>query len=154
VLILVGNDESNGTYARLANELAIAHRVLFRGPANPPDLGAMLAACDVFVLPSRFDGWGVALNEAALMGRPLIASDRVGAAEHLVRDGDNGRIVRAGNVRALADALRSYMDHTDPAARHGRRSLAIAADFTPQRNVQRFVHALETWRASRSAARS
>ena len=151
VLLLVGNDESSGRYAQLTSQLGVADRVFFRGPTSPDRIASMIASFDVAMLPSRFDGWGVALNEAALMGKPLIASDRVGAAEHLIEHGRNGFVVRAGDVRSLADAMHNYLANPALAREHGQRSREIAADFTPQRNVQRFVHAIESWRASSSA---
>lgn len=64
---------------------------------------------DVFVLPSYGDGesWGLAVNEAMCLGRPVIVSDHVGCAENLVQQGYNGLIFPAGNVLALANALKS-----------------------------------------------
>ena len=88
--------------------------------------------CDkVFVLPSRFDGWGVVLNEAASMGLALIGSDRSDASYHLIRPGVNGFQVRAGNVESLRSAHLAYVRNPWFAEKHGEASLTIAEDFTP-----------------------
>ena len=63
-------------------------------------------------LPSDVEPWAVVINEAAAAGLASIASDVVGAAAELVRDGVNGRVFPAGDRSALIVALR---DVTDPA---------------------------------------
>jgi len=147
VLILVGNDSSHGRYLAMAEDLKISDRVLFRGPISPELLGSAFAACDVFVLPSRFDGWGVALNEAALMGRALIATTSVGAAEHMIEPGQNGFRVHAGDVRGLQAALQTYILRPELAHQHGERSLRVSQFFTPSQNCLRFQQGIQTWRA-------
>ena len=77
-LVLVGDDRSQDAYSRQAATLGIQDLVQFRGPVNPKDLSSVLRCADVLVLPSRFDGWGVVLNEGASMGLALIGSDRAG----------------------------------------------------------------------------
>ena len=69
------------------------------------------AACDVLVLPSIAtatfrEPWGLVVNEAMNRGLAVIASDQVGAAAGgLVRDGQNGLLVPAGDSASLAAAL-------------------------------------------------
>jgi glycosyltransferase involved in cell wall biosynthesis len=104
----------------------------------------VLQRCDVLVLPSRHDGWGVVLNEAASLGKALIASDACGGAHHLIVPQLNGFRFPSGDIAALAAAMQTYC--ADPAlcARHGAESLRIFADFTPERNAQRLADALES----------
>jgi glycosyltransferase involved in cell wall biosynthesis len=149
VLVLVGNDRSGGEYTRLAQTLGIAERVLFRSPMPPPELGKALRCGDVLCLPSRFDGWGVVLNEAASMGLGIIASEAVGAAAHLIELGQNGYRVRTGDIESLSVAMQSYVNDPELACLHGERSLRLFQDFTPQRNAQRFLAAVESFRAMR-----
>ena len=73
--------------------------------ASPGELGAIYGSAGAFVLASRWEPWGVVLAEAAGAGLPIICTDRCGARHEVVRDGVNGRIVKAGSVRALADAM-------------------------------------------------
>jgi len=60
---------------------------------------------DVLVLPSDFEPWAVVINEAAAAGLAIVASDVVGAAAELVRDGVNGHVFPAGDAAALRGAL-------------------------------------------------
>jgi glycosyltransferase involved in cell wall biosynthesis len=66
---------------------------------------ALYKACDVLVLPSWFEPWGVVVNEAVAAGLAVVASEAVGAAAELVRDGINGRVFPVGDVAALRECL-------------------------------------------------
>jgi glycosyltransferase involved in cell wall biosynthesis len=88
-------------------------RVSWTGFLDDPKLiMALYRASDVLVLPSDTEPWAVVINEAAAAGLALIASDMVGAAAELVRDGVNGRVFPAGNGEALRAALLD-VTHTD-----------------------------------------
>ncbi len=85
--------------------------VLSLGPLTALQLRDVYAACDVLVVPSIAtrtfrEPWGLVVNEAMNRGLAVIASDAVGAAAGgLVRDGENGLVVAAGERAALAGAL-------------------------------------------------
>lgn len=143
VLVLVGNDMRDGEYQRLAHKLGIAEQVLFAGSVLSSAVHSTLGYADVLVLPSRFDGWGVVISEAASVGRAIIASDSCGAAHHLVLDGETGFRVAAGDVRSLAEAMQQYMHDPTLADRHGRRSLELWFQFSPERNAERLLNGLE-----------
>ncbi len=98
-------------------------RVCLAGARRPEELPALLAASDVFVLPSLHEPWGVVVNEAMAAGLPVVLSDRVGAAADLLEDGRNGRLVKPGDAPALAAALGSL--HGDP---EGLRRMAAASE--------------------------
>jgi len=147
-LELTGKDESEGGYARTAERLDIAHAVHFTGTVDSSDIGGVLRRCDVLVLPSRHDGWGVVLNEAASLGKALIASDGCGAAHHLIEHEVNGYRFPVGDRSALATAMLAYCRNANLARRHGGESLRIFEDFTPERNAQRLEEALESLQAT------
>lgn len=69
-------------------------------------VGALYRASDVLVLPSDYEPWALVVNEAVAAGLAVIASDVVGAAAELVRDGVNGAIFPAGDGVALVEAMR------------------------------------------------
>jgi glycosyltransferase involved in cell wall biosynthesis len=141
-LELVGNSVLPGEYERDAERLEISHAVQFTRPVASTHIGSVLRRCDVLILPSRHDGWGVVLNEAASVGRAIIASDACGSAHHLVRPGVNGFRVPAGDATALAEAMSAYCEDAGLSARHGKESLRIFEEFTPERNAERFEEAL------------
>ena len=89
-LVIVGKDLSGGRYQRMAERLGISQRVLFRGAVPASKISTTLKCADVLILPSRYDGWGMVLSEAASMGKALIATEACGAAHHLIVQGENG----------------------------------------------------------------
>jgi len=85
---------------------AARSRIAFEGFQDPEDLPRYFGRADVFVLPSRHDGWGVVVNEALGAGLPIIASRAVGASHDLVETGVNGEQVEVGDVKSLESAMR------------------------------------------------
>jgi glycosyltransferase involved in cell wall biosynthesis len=112
------------------------------GHVAEAELAQMYVDADVFALLSRHEPWGVAVNEAAASGLPLLLSDRVGAAADLLPDGGNGFIVQAGDVRAAAAALNRLGG--DPALRRamGARSRELVGDWGYESSVDNFVAAV------------
>ena len=102
------------------------------------DVADLLAAADVVVLPSRWEGSPLAAHEALLAGRPLVAT-AVGGVPALVGDAvpPPAVLVPAEDAAALADALRQLLD--DPAERTAlaERAVVRAAEWPDaQRTVQ------------------
>lgn len=117
------------------------------GPLDPGDLRNMYAAADVLVVPSvptrAFrEPWALVVNEAMSASTPVIATDAVGAAAGgLVRDGETGLVVPAGDAPALAAAISRLRADPREAARLGAAGAAAIAAYTP-----------EAWAAAVSAA--
>ena len=149
VLVLVGNDTKNCRYQKMATKLGIASQVVFRGPVSPSRISAVVASADVLVLPSRYDGWGLAINEGAAGGLAIIASNKCGAARHLVIPGYNGFRVRACSVSELAEALQYYTASPGLSTQHGTASRVLARDIAPDLNASRIVSTISTWMAAR-----
>lgn len=86
------------------------------------DVAGLLATCDVLVLPSAQDGFGLVVLEAMACGLPVIVSDRVGASD-CVEEGKNGFVFRFGDNGALADRLKWFM--ADRSRALGMRAAAL-----------------------------
>ncbi len=108
-LILVGNEKKGFNYRHLITSLGIEKQVMFRGIIPAEDIYSAYSASDVFVLPSRYDGWGMVVNEAAYCGLPVITSDAVGASSHLIGP-ENGLIFKSNNIVDLANCMEKYQD--------------------------------------------
>lgn len=111
-------------------------RVNYRGFLAPAELPAHFAAADVFVLPSRHDGWGVVVNQALGAGLPVICSDAVGAGHDLVQPDLNGLIVPAGDAIALAAAMRRLALEPELRRAFGAASQAAAERLAPDRAAE------------------
>ena len=109
----------------------------------PEELPALFGDADVFVLPSRHDGWGVVVNEALGAGLPIICSEAVGAAHDLVEPGRNGVRVEAGRERPLYEALREVATSEALRERWAEGTRALCQDWTLGAGVDRWMHAVE-----------
>jgi glycosyltransferase involved in cell wall biosynthesis len=115
---LAGPDE--GAKAELEVQAGtLGGRAHLLGPRN--DVGNLLAAADVFAMPSLWEGLPLAMLEAMFAGRAIVASD-VGGIPEAVRDGIEGLLVPPGDTAALQSALTRLL--TDA---HLRERLAAAA---------------------------
>lgn len=145
-VVLCGLDQSDGAYQALAQKLGIEDRVLFLGAYPADRIAEVYSAADLFVLPSRFDGWGAVLNEAASLGLPIIGTDLCGGSWHMIEDGENGFRVRAASAPSLAKALRSYVAEPEQISEHGAATRKrFLGTFTPEHNTERLVSALRSW---------
>lgn len=99
----------------------MAKRISFLGFLQGAELTTAYHACDVLVLPSRYEPWGLVVNEALASGLAIVASDVTGAAHELVKDRRSGRIFESGNVSSLATAL---LDATESARNADYRAAA------------------------------
>lgn len=149
VLMLVGNDTKDRRYGRMAESLGMASQVIFRGSVHPNRIRSIVASANVLVLPSRYDGWGLAINEGVAGGLAIIASHRCGAARHLVIPGHNGFRVKGGSESELATALAYYTASPDLARQHGIASRLLAHDISPDLNAGRMLSAISFWMAAR-----
>jgi glycosyltransferase involved in cell wall biosynthesis len=140
VLVLAGEGPERSRIERLAQELAV--RLVLLGDVDWERIVETYVAADVFALLSERETWAVVVNEAAACGLPLVLSDRVGAAHDLLRDGENGALVAAGDVDAAAAALRALA--ADPALRRaqGERSRDLARDWGYGPSVDGFLEAV------------
>jgi glycosyltransferase involved in cell wall biosynthesis len=91
------------------------------------DVAALLAAADIFTLPSRFEGLPMSVIEAMLTGLPVVATNVRGPAEQ-VADGETGFSVAAGDAAALGSALSKLVRDPDLRARMGTAGRQRALD--------------------------
>jgi glycosyltransferase involved in cell wall biosynthesis len=103
-LLFAGSGKLEGELRERARNVP---NIFFAPFQNQTKMPRTYAACDLFVLPSfgPEETWGLAINEALCLARPVIVSDHVGCAADLVRDGENGLVFQAGDVDGLAAAL-------------------------------------------------
>ena len=142
-LALVGDDRSNGQYKEQAIKLGIEDQVIFTGAVQSNKINEYMDQADVFVLPTLFDGWGAVLNEAASLGKPLISTDQAGAAYHMIKDGENGFMVEAKNIKDLSRAMQFYVNHPEKIALHGNKSIEIFQNYTPEKSAILFIENVE-----------
>ena len=124
-LWVAGDGPERAALEAAAVRLGIADRVHFLGPRD--DVADWLEACDVFVLPSRAEGLGVAALEAMARGRPVVASAVGGLAETVVHE-RTGWLVPPEDPDALAAGLEALLADPALAQRLGAAGARRVAD--------------------------
>jgi glycosyltransferase involved in cell wall biosynthesis len=132
-LISIGSQADRDYTSLVQREIAslgLADSVHMLGERR--DIHSLLAACDVFLFPSLFEGLGIALAEAMVSGRACVAS-RIRPLDEFVEDGVNGILVDPGSPESIAGAIIGLM-HDEPKRRSiGKAAAATARDlFQPE----------------------
>lgn len=117
-LLVVGDGPEGGRLRELARSLGIEHRVRFLGRLDQRQVPAVLAACDLLVLNSSYEGLPHVVLEAMRVGVPVVATD-VGGTDEVLAEKGIGLLVPPGDPGALERAIRQLL--TDP---DRRRELA------------------------------
>jgi glycosyltransferase involved in cell wall biosynthesis len=105
-------------FRTLAERAGIEDGFRIEESVTQDELVQLYADCDVLVLPSRNEGWGLSLMEAMACGRPVVAS-RVGGIPELVRDGIEGLLVEPGDVAGMSEAVLRLLGDDEMRARMG-----------------------------------
>lgn len=126
-LVLAGDGPERPQLERLARKLGISERVSFLGSVPHDEVQAVLAGFDVFAMPSRAEGFGVAAIEAAAMGLAVVGS-RVHGIPDVVDDGRTGLLVPPDNEQALAEAIERLIDDPQLRKAMGEQARALVAD--------------------------
>jgi glycosyltransferase involved in cell wall biosynthesis len=105
--------------SELANALGVSNRVVFTGHLPQDMLDAAYERCDVFILPSRAEGFGLVVAEAWLHEKPVIVSSAAGISE-IVEHGKNGLIVNPSNVDEVVRAI-EYLIRNE----HARKEMGV-----------------------------
>ncbi len=135
-----GGEKNPGDLERVrrqARVVGVANKLRFLGRVD--DARPLLAAADVVVNPADAEGLPVVLLEALALGRPVVAT-AVGGVPTIIRDGETGRLVPAGDPVALAAALAEAITDGAASSRWGTAGAALVAQ---EYGVDRMVTAFE-----------
>ena len=98
-------------------ELAIESKIRFTGYVDNKLLASYYLLCNIFVAPSinygLADPWVFTINEAMFFGKPVIATDAVGAAYDMIKDNINGFMVPEKNSDALFNAMKKIISNPE-----------------------------------------
>lgn len=137
-LKLVGFQLQERAAAEAADVPYPADRVAFPGPIPPDEVATAMEKASIFALPSRSEGMGRVLLEAAFAGRPRVAST-AGGIPYVVEHGVDGLLVEPGSVDDLEQALRKLMSDPELRARLGRAARVRALkEFTIEEFVRHY----------------
>lgn len=126
LVVICGEGPARADLESRIRTCGVGHCVRLLG--NRRDAKAVIAAADVFCMPSRWEGSPLALHEALAAGRPIVASAAGGIPDHLAF-GEAGLLVPPEDPAALASALGHLLADDALAARLGQRALQAAASW-------------------------
>ena len=148
-LLFVGS----GPLEKELRRQAGAHPHIYFAPfQNQSLMPRTYAVADLVVLPSYGSGetWGLAINEAMCMSRPVIVSTHVGCAQDLVHSYRNGLVFPAADIRALSNCLREAFSNRERLRQWGAESRRIIADYSYLQATQGLTESLSYLNISQS----
>ena len=140
-LLIVGDGEERKAIEQRIADSGSAH-IRMLGFKNQSELPRLFNLCDVFILPSIHEPWGLIVNEVMNASRAVVVSDQVGCAPDLVRDGVNGFVFPARDVAALRAVLCRFIKDPILAPAMGKESAATIAGHSFQQDVEALRRAL------------
>ena len=140
-LVLLGDGPCRSKLAEVATTIT-SGIVVFGGHQPQEMLPACFACANVFVFPSRHDGWGVVINEAAAAGLPIISTKQTGATHDLVIDGENGFHCDADNIAQFAERMIETIDRRHELPAFAKRSRELAARCSTEQGAANFANIL------------
>ncbi|MXN67426.1 glycosyltransferase [Stappia sp. GBMRC 2046] len=124
------------------DELGLGERVRMPGVTERPTI--WIETADIFVLSSRYEGWGIVLLEAMAAGLPVVSFNCEWGPSDMVTDGVDGLLVPPLDVDALADALAKLMGDKTLRVRLAQSAARSAAKFAPDRINELWREAVQT----------
>lgn len=140
-LLIVGDGEERGPLEARARESRLS-RIRFLGFRGQTELPRFFDLCDIFVLPSVHEPWGLIVNEVMNAARPVVVTDEVGCQPDLVHDGVTGLVYPARNVEALAECLRRLIANPGLRTSMGKNGAQLIQDFSFEADVAGLRQAL------------
>lgn len=105
-LTMIGDGPLRADTIQKAEDLNLSHRVSFVTSMPNETVLNLIAASDLLVLPSKYDGWGAVVSEALMAGTPVVVTQACGASD-LVRSALQGDVIEPANLTELARVLDS-----------------------------------------------
>ncbi len=118
-LIVVGDGPLKNNIRAAINEFGISGSVFLMGRTNTDDLPKIYAACDLFVVPSLMEGFGIVYLEAMACGKTCIGAN-IGGVEDAILDGHTGLLVPPADSDSIYRAIKKLLSDEDTLARFGK----------------------------------
>ena len=127
ILLIAGNVSYRGKLQNLIDTLGMKEQIYLIGRRN--DIANVMSNFDVFVHPALAESFGQVFIEAFALGKPTI-STRVGVADEIVRNGENGFLVNTGSVDELREVIEKMLHHRSEWKNMGDNGKEIAENFS------------------------
>ncbi|MCS3677799.1 glycosyltransferase involved in cell wall biosynthesis [Salinibacter ruber] len=137
-LVIIGEGEERENLERLIRDLGLEKCVRLPGFVNNPS--TYMRAADVFVLSSRWEGFGNVLVEAMACGTPVVSTNCPNGPAEILENGKWGHLVPVGDQKALAEAI---IDVFESRRAHPVQHIKRAGDFSTRKIAKQYLGLLE-----------
>jgi glycosyltransferase involved in cell wall biosynthesis len=143
VLAIIGKGSEREALEAQADRLGISSHILWLGEKTQDEVFSLLAVFDILIMPSLYEGFGLAAAEAMAAGKPVIATNVDGLSE-VVDDGKTGLLVPPGNIDLLAKAVIILLESPDMAKKMGMEGCAKVSAFSLERFENNIIEIYRT----------
>jgi glycosyltransferase involved in cell wall biosynthesis len=143
ILVFAGDGPLRANIESEAAALGLGDRLRMLGFVNQSQLPGVYRACDVMVIASDYEPFGLVVNEAMLCGCVVVASDKVGACRDLIVANATGFVYRCGDVHALASVLRGVFAEPHSLHEISNRARTEIQNWSPQASATALVDAID-----------
>lgn len=134
----IAGDVPTDEYRKIVEEHKLFN-VHFIGFQPKENLKEYYDACDIFVFPTRYDPWGLVINEAMSRGLPIISTDQSAAALHFIKDGKNGYIYHVDDESEYLGKMEALISNYETLEAMGALNLKIIKDYTIEKMTEQHV---------------
>ena len=139
-LAIYGSGPLESKLEKLANELKIEDKIKWQGFIPYSQVPAALAQIDIFVYPSRHEGFGRSIMEALAMEKAVVAT-RVGGIPDLIKDNENGFLVSPHNPQELAQKIKMLMENKELRLKFGEVGREwVSKNFEWRQGIEKFAN--------------
>lgn len=138
-LVIAGGGELLNEMKSLAYELGIQNRVTFTGALSHTDLLTHMSECDIFILPSIDEAFGVVYLEAMSFKKPIIGTEGEGICD-ILEDNYNGLLVKPRSVESIKSKLELLINSEDLRNKLGNNGYNTVKELTWERNASETIN--------------
>jgi GalNAc-alpha-(1->4)-GalNAc-alpha-(1->3)-diNAcBac-PP-undecaprenol alpha-1,4-N-acetyl-D-galactosaminyltransferase len=132
-LVILGEGSARSNLQALIRGLGLQNQVFLVGSVRDPQ--RWMAACDLFVLPSRFEGFPTALAEAMAVGAPVISCECPDGPAEMIRHQYDGLLVPVDDEQALVEAMQALIDNPQKCCSFSSAAMQISNRYSKSRVI-------------------
>ncbi|NOQ29825.1 MAG: glycosyltransferase [Helicobacteraceae bacterium] len=141
-LVFIGDGEERENLEKTIDKLRWHSHIKMLGFKNQTELPLYFTMCDIFVLPSQNEPFGLIVNEVMNASKPIIVTNEVGCAKDIVQDGVNGYIIDPCDIDELTNRLKTLIGDKELRGQMGSKSLDIINHWSYDEDINGLLEAL------------
>lgn len=143
-LLFIGDGSERTILQNKVKELGLEENVRLLGFKNQTELGVFFSMCDVFVLPSEKEPYGLVINEVLNFLKPVITTTEVAAAKDLIEHNVNGFLYEPQDIKTLSQYLEKFINQRNLSSEMGKKNIHKLNNWSFSESVKGVYQALES----------